>query len=167
MYFSIFAASYLKGKRFYLSERLLALSPVVWVISRVIKRFIEPISFKNVSELLLQLFMLVLMLIFFLSLARIASKVNFDKSMWVLYASGLCSALIAMTTAVSSFIVMIMGKNSLLYSQYSFSYSDILFSIFVVVLLLEIIPSKAQIEQINHQDVEIVEQTQEENEEVK
>ncbi|NCC87187.1 MAG: hypothetical protein EOM05_04900 [Clostridia bacterium] len=166
VYFSIFAASYFKGKRFYSTERLLALSPVIWAICRVIKRFIEPISFKNVSELLLQLFMLVFMLIFFLSLARIASKVNFEKSMWVLYASGLCSALIAMTTAVSSAIVMIIGKSSLLYSQYSFSYSDILFSIFVVVLLLEIIPSKAQIEQINQQDVELVEQTQEENEEV-
>lgn len=166
VYFSIFAASYFKGRRFYSTERLLALSPVIWVISRVIKRFIEPISFKNVSELLLQLFMLVFMLIFFLSLARIASKVNFEKSMWVLYASGLCSSLIAMTTAVSSVIIMIMGKNSLLYSQYRFSYTDILFSIFVVILLLEIIPSKAQIEQMNQQNVELVEQTQEENEEV-
>jgi len=166
VYFSIFAASYFKGKRFYSTERLMALSPVIWALCRVVQRFIEPISFKNVSELLLQLFMLVFMLIFFLSLARIASKVNFEKSTWVLYASGLTAALIAMTSAVPSVILMIIGKSSLLYVQYPVSYCDVFFAIFVVVLLLEIMPSKSEIEQINKQGIELVEQTQEENEEV-
>lgn len=161
VYFSIFAISYLKGKEYYKTERIMALFPVIWGLCRAIQRFVEPIRFRNVSELLLQLFMLVFMLIFFLSFARIASQVNSEKSMWLLFASGLSASLIAMTITVPSIIVMIMGKSSLLYSKFPIAFCDLCFAIFVVTLLLEIVPSKAEINQMNKAEVELIEQTQE------
>ncbi|MEG1178884.1 MAG: hypothetical protein RSD42_00565 [Oscillospiraceae bacterium] len=165
VYFSILAASFFKGKKFYESNRLLALSPIIWGLCRIIQRFIEPISFKNVSELLLQMLMLVFMLIFFLSLARIASNVNCEKSTRVLFSSGLCAALLAFTTAVPSAIVMVMGKSKLLYSQFPITFADIFVAVFIVVLLLDTMPTKSEIEQMSKPDVELVEQTEEELEE--
>ncbi|MEG1244714.1 MAG: hypothetical protein RSD17_07760, partial [Oscillospiraceae bacterium] len=143
----------------------LALSPIIWGLCRIIQRFIEPISFKNVSELLLQMLMLVFMLIFFLSLARIASNVNCEKSTRVLFSSGLCAALLAFTTAVPSAIVMVMGKSKLLYSQFPITFADIFVAVFIVVLLLDTMPTKSEIEQMSKPDVELVEQTEEELEE--
>ncbi|NLL03674.1 MAG: hypothetical protein GX269_05190 [Clostridiales bacterium] len=161
VYFSIFAISYLKGKEYYKTERVMALFPIIWGLCRAIQRFIEPIRFKNVSELLLQLFMLIFMLVFFLSFARIASQVNGEKSMWLLFASGLSASLIAMTITVPSIIVMIMGKSSLLYSHYPVAFCDLFFAVFVVALLLELVPSKLEIEQMNKSEVELIEQTEE------
>ncbi len=165
VYFSIFAISHLKGKRFYESEQVMALFPIIWGLCRAIQRFIEPIRFKNVSELLLQLFMLIFMLVFFLSFARIASQVNCDKSVWLLFSSGLCACLIAITITVPSVIVMIMGNSSLLYSHYPVSFCDMFFAIFVIALLSEFTPAKIEIEK-NSEETEGFEHTEEESERV-
>ncbi len=167
VYFLIMSISYFNGKKFYESSRILAICPIVWGLCRIIQRFVVPISFKNVSELLLQMFMLSFMLIFFLSFARIASNVNSEKSSWVMFASGLSTALLAMTTAVPSVIVMIMGKSSMLYSQFSVTFADIFIALFIVIMLLDFMPVQSEIEMMKNGNIELVEENKEEAQEVK
>lgn len=166
VYFSILSASYFKGRKFYETNRLLALCPIIWGLSRIIQRFIEPISFKNVSELLIQMFMLAFMLIFFLSFARIASRVNSEKSSWVLFATGLSTVILAMTSALSSVVVLIMGKVDILYTKFPITFADIFIAIFIVALLLDFMPTKSEIEEMNNGNVELVEEGNEESQEV-
>lgn len=167
VYFSMVSASFFKGKRFYEANRLLALSPIIWGLSRIIQRYIEPISFKNVSELMMQMFMLVFLLIFFLSFARIASGVNSEKSSWALFSCGLCASLLAITSAGSAIVVMIMGKSSLLYSEFPVTFADFFAAVFIILLLLDFMPTKLGIEQMNRSEIELVEESQADSEEVK
>lgn len=164
IYFIIFGASAIKGTNRYEKSRALALSPIVWGLARIIHRFIEPISFKNVSELVIQLFMISILLMFFMSFARIASRVNHTESCWVLYGAGLSSAILLLTDVFSNAIVMMVGKSEILYAKYQVNMADAFIAIFIFVLLIELMPKKSVIEQIRNNNIELVEETTDDDE---
>lgn len=159
VYFVIFSISYIKGCSKFESFRVLALSPILWGLCRIIHRFIEPISFKNVSELIIQLFMIATMLMFFLAFARVASKVNHLESTWVIYGAGLSTAVLACTDTFSTLIVKVMGESNLLYSKYPLNVVDIFIALFVIVLVVEIMPTKSHLQKMRDENVELLNET--------
>ena len=70
-YFVIFAVSHLNGKSAYKEYKILALAPLAWTITRLVSKLMSAISFLSVSELLFEIFMLVFLMLFFLTFARI------------------------------------------------------------------------------------------------
>ena len=69
----LFAFAYLGRAPVYAQHKLLALTPLLWTLFRMVLRFMTKISFTVVSELLIELAMLAFMMLFFMSFARICA----------------------------------------------------------------------------------------------
>ncbi len=139
-YFALVAFSLFLGNDSYMGTRALALAPVLWGIFRMIYYFANPISYRNVSQLLLEMGTLAFALMFFLSFARIASKVNEESSMWILWFSGTAGAFFGYVSALAPFILTVVGKGRLIPPGYPIQYTDLVFALFATVLLLSILP---------------------------
>lgn len=114
--------------------KVLSVTPVAWGIFRIVFRFIRKISFVNVSDLLLELFMLVFMIAFFLAFAQIVTGVAPEIAAWRLYGCGLPAALLAFLTSVPRLFLLIF-KNELLISDYGFNACDLMIAIFIPLFL--------------------------------
>jgi len=75
-------------------RRLLALMPVLWTVSRILRRFSRTISFLRVSDLFLTLAALVLLMIFFLAFAQLLGGINDAGKEWRLAAAGIPAAVL-------------------------------------------------------------------------
>lgn len=75
VYFIVFALSYFNDKADFTSYKVLALAPLFWAMCKMITRFMTKISFINVSELMLEMLELALVMLFFMSFAKISSDV--------------------------------------------------------------------------------------------
>lgn len=139
-YFALVAFSLFLGNDSYMGARALALTPVLWGISRMIFYFANPISYRNVSQLLLEMGTLAFALMFLLSFARIASRVNEESSMWILWFSGTAGAFFGYVSALAPFILTVIGKGRLIPPGYPIQYTDLAFALFATVLLLSILP---------------------------
>lgn len=73
IYMIIVGVSFFTGNDMYKKHTVIPLSLPVWAIARMAFHFIDPINYKNVSQLLFQLIVLVFIILFTLSFARIAS----------------------------------------------------------------------------------------------
>lgn len=114
--------------------KILSVMPVVWGIFRIVFRFIRKISFVNVSDLLLELFMLVFMIAFFLAFAQIVTGVAPEIAAWRLYGCGLPAALLAFLTSVPRLFLLIF-KSELLIDDYEFNACDLMIAIFIPLFL--------------------------------
>ena len=119
--------------------KLLALLPVIWCIFRLLYRFKRTISFINVSDLLLELFLIVFSLLFLFSLAQLNSKIDTydeDSSMksvfWTVFGYGIPAALLALTIFLSRLAIVISGNSEQLNELYGVNVSDFAFAIFTV-----------------------------------
>ncbi|MDR0531006.1 MAG: hypothetical protein LBG83_02950 [Oscillospiraceae bacterium] len=81
----------LPNKKIYLN-RLLALAPLFWCVCRILRRFARTISYLRVSDLFLNLCMLVALMLFFLPFAQILSGVNGERRAARLGAAGAAAA---------------------------------------------------------------------------
>jgi hypothetical protein len=116
--------------------KIFALVPVIWCIFRLLYRFKRTISFINVSDLLIELFMIVFAMLFFLAYAQVTSKVDGASVYWKMFAYGIPAVLFALVCFLPRLIVTIVGKGSLLSTQYGMYYSDIAFAIFAIYNLI-------------------------------
>ncbi len=139
-YFALVAFSSFLGNDSYMSTKALALTPVLWGIFRMIYYFANPISYRNVSQLLLEMGTLTFALMFFLSFARIASKVNEESSMWILWFSGTAGAFFGYVSAFAPFILVLTGKSGLIPLGYPIQYTDLVFALFATAVLLSNLP---------------------------
>lgn len=139
LYLVIFSMSYFTGERKFENARVIAIVPVIWAIMRIIYRFIKPVSFKNVSQLLLEIVMLVFIMGFLLSLARIASEVNQEKSMWLLFGCGSISCMLSFVCAFSPFAALITGNPGLISDSYPLQYCDLGYAVFSMTVLGEML----------------------------
>lgn len=137
VYFIFFGYHYITGKLDYSQFKILAVAPLCWVMARVIFRFARTINFKNVSELLLELFMLSAMLLFFLNFARVCSRVNGRGAMWSLFGFGLPAALFGFTCSVPRLVMVIIGQSDQLTAQSPFAPCDMLASILILAVLIQ------------------------------
>lgn len=117
---------------------VLAVMPVFWAIVRAVNRFIRMINFKNVSDLLLELFMLAFMMLFFLAFARVNSRVESEGVRWQLYGCGLAAALAAAIVSIPRLIMVICGLGSRIAEGYPLNACDLVLPFFVVAYLLYI-----------------------------
>lgn len=117
---------------------VLAVMPVFWAIVRAVNRFIRMINFKNVSDLLLELFMLAFMMLFFLAFARVNSRVESEGVRWQLYGCGLAAALAAAIVSIPRLIMVICGLGSRIADGYPLNACDLVLPFFVVAYLLYI-----------------------------
>ncbi len=129
-YFLIFAISHLNGKASYKEYKLLALSPLCWAITMLISRLMTAVSFIKVSELLFEIFMLVFVLLFFLTFARISSGVFTEDSMWGIYGYGFSAALFAGLVTIPRLVCAVVGLPYV--EGYEFNFSHLAILIFVL-----------------------------------
>lgn len=140
IYLILVSASALKGEDSYSSRRMLALTPVLWAMFRLICHFVAPVNFKNVSQLFLEIIMLCFTMVFFLSFARIASDVNGEKSMWLLWFTGVMAALMAYICALAPLLLVITGKGSMIPDAYPVRYCDFGLALFISAFLFTVTP---------------------------
>lgn len=137
VYFLFFGYHYLTGKLDYSQFKILAVAPLCWVMARMIFRFSRTINFKNVSELLLELFMLAAMLLFFLNFARVCSRVDSRGVHWSLFGFGLPAALFGFICSVPRLVLIVIGRSGLLTEQSPFAFCDLMASIFILFVLTQ------------------------------
>lgn len=146
LYFIIFTKGLIKSDNRIAKHKILALAPIGWAGFRLIHRFVEQISYIKVSDLFLELILLALMIMFFMSFAQVASGVYSNTVRWRITGFGLSSALLALTLNCSRLILLIFKGSEAVNPDYSFLLSDFIFGIFAIILI------KAVLSQISHKE---------------
>lgn len=116
--------------------KLLALTPVLWCIFKLLYRFKRTISFINVSDLLLELFEIVFLMIFFLALAQTTAKIDVKAIFWKNFAYGVPAAMFALMCFLPRLIVMISGNSELLNAHHGIAFSDFGVAVYIIYNLL-------------------------------
>ena len=143
VFFCIYAVSCFSDKLKLSSVRLLYAAPVAWAICRIVYRFIEKISFVNVSDLLLELIMLVFMIMFLLAFAQVVTDVTPEISAWRLYGCGLPAAVTAFVITVPKIFLVVIGHPELIVEGHGFELCDLLLALFIPVFLYNTATAKA------------------------
>ncbi len=123
---------------------LLSVAPVAWAICRIIARFVRKISFVNISDLLLELFMLVFLITFFMAFAQIVTKVTPEDAAWRLYGCGAPAALLAFLVSVPRLFLIVIGHSDSLVADYGFNPCDLAFAVFIPLFLYNSACAKKQ-----------------------
>lgn len=139
LYMLLFAVSYFKGKNIYIDNKIMALAPMAWAISRLICRFMRATNFRTNSELLLELAMLCLAMIFLFAFSRIASQISHKGKMWMLLGTGLPAAMFSLLCSVPRLSLMIAGRGDLLVNESQLEIADISLAVFAIILIFSII----------------------------
>lgn len=116
--------------------KVLAFAPVLWCIFKLLYRFKRTISFVNVSDLLLELFAIVFLMLFFLAFSQVVSAIDASDVYWKLYAYGITAAMFTLMCFLPRFIVMAVGHSELLCTHHGISYSDLGVAIYIIYALL-------------------------------
>ncbi|MBO4445459.1 MAG: hypothetical protein J5782_00750 [Clostridia bacterium] len=146
IYLVLISVSAFKGTDIYSSHTMMALAPIFWAMSRLVSDFVNPVNFKNVSQLLFEMGMLCFAMVFFLSFARIASEINSDHSMWILWFTGVMGALLAFICALAPVILVITGKGDLIPDKYPVRYCDLGLGLFISAFLFTVTPLTNEVE---------------------
>ena len=117
------------------SFRVLSVMPVVWSICRIIYRFVTKISFINVSDLLLELFMLVFLISFTLAFAQVVTNVTPEICAWRLFGCGLPAALLAFVISVPRLMMLVMLHTDRIVTGHSLAPCDLMLAVFIPVFL--------------------------------
>ncbi len=125
--------------------RLLALSPVVWCVFRLLFRFKRTIAFVNVSDLLIELFAIVMTMVFFLAFAQIKSKIEADGIFWKLYGYGLPAAMLALVCFVPKFILILTGQSDSINELHPIQVSDLTFAVYAIYICIAATKSESKI----------------------
>lgn len=120
------------GKANYTKFRLFSLVPVLWCVFRLLYRFKRTISFLNVSDLTLELFMIVFMMLFFLAYAQVTTRIEAETAYKKLCIYGVPAAVFALVCFLPRFILLITGNSDLLSEHYGVNYSDLGVAVFIV-----------------------------------
>ena len=143
-FFSIYAISCFKKEVSLSSCKILSAAPVIWSICRIVFRFLEKISFVNVSDLLLELIMLVFMIMFFISFAQVVTDVSPEAVAWRLFGCGLPAAVVAFIVSVPRIFLMVIGHSDLIVDGYGLEPCDLALAIFIPLFLYHTATAKAK-----------------------
>ncbi len=161
VYFIVLFVSYITGNGLHKKVKILSLAPLVWTITRVLKRITVIISIVRVSELLLELCALVFMLVFFLSFARILSDVNAKGSMWSTIACGAISTLFIFTYSMPRLMLTITGNTSSIVAGYPLNITDIACALFMIMYIITMLRSGYSVEDIEKMNNELADEKEE------
>lgn len=143
MFFAVLCINSFMGKTLASELRLLSLAPVLWTMLKMVSRFMRTISFVRVSELMLEMFMLALLIMFFMNFAQCNSKVNDENCAWKLAAYGLPAAMLALICFVPRVILIAFGKNNMVYAESATEFSNLAVALFVIATVLTKLTDKA------------------------
>lgn len=133
IYFILFALYYNDGKGNFSDYKFLALTPLFWAMFKTVYRFMTKISFTVLADLMLELGMLIFMMLFFMSFARISSQVCQKYEMRKAMRYGLIGAMFALVIGISRLAVTVCGLSSTLPTGFPFSLTDLTFGIFAII----------------------------------
>jgi hypothetical protein len=136
IYIMIFGISHFDGRTTYFQYRFLALAPLAWTTGRIIIRFMKKISYVNVADLMLEIFILAAMMIFFLAFARISSGLSNEKSMRSLFASGYVCVFFCALANIPRIVLSVTGNSASIPYEYPLSICDLTFALFVVAYII-------------------------------
>lgn len=134
--------------------KILALGPLAWVIVRLISDFMWKINYRNISDLLLEMFMLAAFMFFFMSFARINSNVNRETAYRKLYAFGFIGSLLSLMLSVPKLILIILGQSERIAKDFSFSLADFLIGIYIIYYLFVNIKSQNISDALGAEEIE-------------
>ena len=117
--------------------KLLAIMPVFWGIFRIMYRFMRKISFLNVSELFLELLMIVFLLMFYMAFAQVTAKVGEKGLEWKLFAYGIPAAMFCLLCFVPRVVLTVLGKADVIASGSSIEIVDLTCALFVIYALVD------------------------------
>lgn len=130
-FFIIYAISCFKKSSVLSSCKILSAAPAIWAICRIVFRFLEKISFVNISDLLLELIMIAFMIMFFIAFAQVVTDVSPATVAWRLFGCGLPAAVAAFLVSVPKLFLMVTGHSDLIVNGYSFQPCDLALAIFI------------------------------------
>ena len=142
IFFIIVGISFTAGTDSFVRRGILAVMPVFWAISRILQRFSVAIDFKNVSELLYELAMLCLVMLFFMSFARVYVSTEGAKMSWRIFAFGIPAALFAFLCSLPRFLVKFMGMPERLVKNSPLEIADLGMAIFIVAVLIAFVSGR-------------------------
>lgn len=136
IFFLMFGIALLTGKD--PSEyKLLAIMPVFWAIFRIMYRFMRKISFLNVSDLFLELMMIVFLLMFYMAFAQVTARVGGKGMEWKLFAYGLPAALFCLLCFIPRVVITLLGKGEWIAEGSSVELVDLCCALFVIYVLVD------------------------------
>ncbi|MBO4338398.1 MAG: hypothetical protein K5755_04330 [Clostridiales bacterium] len=135
IYFIVFGMSYYSGKNTFRDSKLLALAPMLWAVTRMISLLMRPISYVKVSELLLELFAMSLLMLTFLSFARVSSQLSEKGEMRKIFAFGLPAALFCLICAVPRWVLTLVGQKARLGAEYRAEVMLLSTAVFILVYI--------------------------------
>ena len=142
-FFALFAISYLSGKAQYKKAVLLAVSPTIWGVARLMIGFTQTISYRYVSELIFDLFMIVFICMFGVAFAKMCAGVLEKRVQMRLFAYGMLASFFALLSAVPRYIMLLMGRQDVLYRQSGLGeITDLVLPIFIMVMIFAIAATK-------------------------
>ncbi len=134
IYCVVFGISYMNGNDIYKKYKILALSPLFWVMAQLVSRLMQATSFIKSSELLLEIFACVFMMLFFFTFARISTGVYTENSMWGIYGYGFTGSLLTALITIPRIVVSAAGLDPVTGSELDISHVTCL--LFTVVYIL-------------------------------
>ncbi len=141
VYFFVIAAGSATKKDVAVNLKTIALAPSLWAAMRLLLRFKSTISFTNVSDLLLELFAIVFMMLFFFSFAMTNSRLDKGESFWKTFAYGIPAAVFAIVCFVPRAVLLIIGQENLIADGYTAEICDLTVAIMIFAFLI----SKARV----------------------
>ncbi len=136
VYFLTIFLTFMSGKNDTSKIRILALSPVVWSIFRIVTKFMRTISYVRVSELLFEMIMIAFMIMFFMAHAQASTGIGAEKTEWKIGSYGLISALMALICFVPRFVLTISGNTELFYAESQLDFCDLGLALFMIATVL-------------------------------
>lgn len=132
VYFALSAYGFFSGKGCAEGSKILSLTPVLWLVFRLIVRFTRKISFIRVSELLLEMLMLAFFIMFFMAYAQVNSKVGGENCEYKVASYGLIAAMLAIICFVPRFVLTVCGKADMIYTYSALEYCDFTCALFAL-----------------------------------
>lgn len=136
LYFFALAVGGITGKDMAESLKIIALAPSLWAAMRLLYRFKSTISFTNVSDLLLELFAIVFMMMFFFAFAQFMSRVDKGESFWKFFAYGIPAAVFGIACFVPRAVLSVVGHSDLIAEGYSPEICDFTTAIMILTILI-------------------------------
>ncbi len=145
LYFLVLAIGVFTGKDNAPSLKLIALAPSLWAAMRLLFRFKSTISFTNVSELFLELFAVVFIMMFFFALAQTFSKVDKGENYWKIFAYGVPAAVFGLACFVPRAVLSVIGHQDLMAD----GYTPVICDFTIALLILSVLISKVSLKSAN------------------
>jgi len=143
IFFAIFGAGCLVEKINASKFKILAVTPVIWAIFRMLTKLIRTISYIKVSDLFYEIIMLLFMMLFFMAFAQVTSKINEKGIEWKVYGYGFIAALMALICFVPRIVYTLGGGE--LSADAGINPWDFCLAIFIVIYLVSNSKSKKSV----------------------